>query len=68
MKSWNIDFRNQNKHNSLYIKISLEVYSLNYKQFKFVQVSLILFEMRQSKVTETGSQLSHFIYANLNNL
>lgn len=58
MKSWNIDFRNQNKHNSLYIKISLEVYSLNYKQFKFVQVSLILFEMRQSKVTETGSQLS----------
>lgn len=68
MKSWNIDFRDQNKHNSLYIKISLEVYSLNYKQFKFVQVSLILFEMRQSKVTETGSQLSHFIYANLNNL
>lgn len=68
MKSWNIDFRNQNKHNSLYIKISLEVYSLNYKQFKFVQVSLILFEMRQSKVTETGSQLSHFIYTNLNNL
>lgn len=58
MKSWNIDFRNQNKHNSLYIKISLEVYSLNYKQFKFVQVSLIFFEMRQSKVTETGSQLS----------
>lgn len=58
MKSWNIDFRDQNKHNSLYIKISLEVYSLNYKQFKFVQVSLILFEMRQSKVTETGSQLS----------
>lgn len=68
MKSWNIDFRDQSKHNSLYIKISLEVYSLNYKQFKFVQVSLILFEMRQSKVTETGSQLSHFIYANLNNL
>lgn len=58
MKSWNIDFRDQSKHNSLYIKISLEVYSLNYKQFKFVQVSLILFEMRQSKVTETGSQLS----------
>lgn len=68
MKSWNIDFRDQSKHNSLYIKISLEVYSLNYKQFKFVQVSLILFEMRQSKVTETGSQLSHFIYANLNSL
>lgn len=61
MKSWNVDFRDQNKHNSLYIKIPFEVYLLNYKQFKFVQVNLILFEMRQNKVTETGLQLSHFI-------
>ena len=37
-----IDFRKQNRYKSLCIKILIEVYLLDYKQFK-------LFEVRQKK-------------------